>query len=320
VIGATGHIGTYLIPRLVVAGHDVVAVSRGQREPYHAAAEWQQVERITIDRHSAERAGDFGARIAALRADIVVDLICFELESAKHIVDALRGRVQHFLHCGTLWVHGALDVVPVEESAPRRPFGAYGVKKAAIEAWLLERARAENFPVTVLHPGHISGPGWAPINPAGNLDTDVFERLATGVEVALPDHGLALLHHVHADDVAQAFECALERRTESIGEAFHVAGPSAVTLLGYARAVAGWFDREPRLKFEPWAEWRRGVSERAAEITWDHIAHSPCASIEKARRLLGYAPRYTTFSAVRGAIVWLQRSGRVTLPREIDQT
>ena len=32
VIGATGHIGTYLVPRLVMAGHDVVAVSRGRAE------------------------------------------------------------------------------------------------------------------------------------------------------------------------------------------------------------------------------------------------------------------------------------------------
>ena len=29
VIGATGHIGSYLVPRLVRAGHQVVALSRG---------------------------------------------------------------------------------------------------------------------------------------------------------------------------------------------------------------------------------------------------------------------------------------------------
>ena len=47
VIGATGHVGTYLVPRLVRAGHEVVAVSRGGREPYHDAPEWRSVERIT---------------------------------------------------------------------------------------------------------------------------------------------------------------------------------------------------------------------------------------------------------------------------------
>ncbi|HEY3880184.1 MAG TPA: NAD-dependent epimerase/dehydratase family protein [Trebonia sp.] len=34
VIGATGHIGTYLVPRLVDRGHEVIAISRGARGPY----------------------------------------------------------------------------------------------------------------------------------------------------------------------------------------------------------------------------------------------------------------------------------------------
>ncbi len=37
VIGATGHIGTYLVPRLVCGGHEVIAMSRGAREPYQAS-------------------------------------------------------------------------------------------------------------------------------------------------------------------------------------------------------------------------------------------------------------------------------------------
>lgn len=34
VVGATGHVGTYLVPRLVRVGHDVIAVSRGVSQPY----------------------------------------------------------------------------------------------------------------------------------------------------------------------------------------------------------------------------------------------------------------------------------------------
>ena len=46
VIGATGHIGAYLVPRLVRAGHEVIAVSRGEREPYQEAVERRSVERV----------------------------------------------------------------------------------------------------------------------------------------------------------------------------------------------------------------------------------------------------------------------------------
>jgi uncharacterized protein YbjT (DUF2867 family) len=34
IIGGTGHVGTYLVPRLVQLGHQVVVVSRGKRSPY----------------------------------------------------------------------------------------------------------------------------------------------------------------------------------------------------------------------------------------------------------------------------------------------
>ncbi len=47
VIGATGHIGTYLVPRLVDAGHEVTAISRGTRGPYQASPQWAAVATVT---------------------------------------------------------------------------------------------------------------------------------------------------------------------------------------------------------------------------------------------------------------------------------
>ena len=52
VIGATGHIGTYLVPRLVRGGHEVIAVSRGIRGPCQASPEWDSVTRLTADREA----------------------------------------------------------------------------------------------------------------------------------------------------------------------------------------------------------------------------------------------------------------------------
>ncbi len=138
VIGGTGHVGTFLVPRLVTSGNEVICVSRRRREPYQPHGAWSHVEHVVLDRPSEDAAGTFGARIAELRPDAVIDLICFNESSARQLVEALRGRVQHFLHCGTIWVHGHGVEVPVTEEQPRRPFGDYGCKKAAIEAYLLE--------------------------------------------------------------------------------------------------------------------------------------------------------------------------------------
>lgn len=301
VIGATGHIGTWLVPRLVARGHEVTAVSRGLREPYHHAREWASVRHVVIDRLSSEGDGSFGERIARLRSDVVIDLTCFTIESASHLVHALRDRVELFAHCGTLWVHGVPPSRPYDEDAPRKPFAGYGIRKAQIESFLLEQATS-GFPATILHPGHITGPGWDPINPAGNLDRRVFDSLSRGEQVTLPDDGLSTLQHVHADDVAQAFALAVDQPAKAIGESFHVAAPEPVSLRSYAEQAAAWYDRDANLAFLPWTEWKATVSERDASLTHDHMAHSPYASIEKARRILGFEPRYTAVDAARDAI------------------
>ncbi len=305
VIGGSGHIGTYLVPRLVEAGHEVVVASRGQRQPYQPHGAWSAVTQVASDRAAEEATGAFGPRIRDLRPDIVIDLICFTLESAQHLVEALRGEIQHVIHCGTIWVHGPSVQVPTTEEQPRRPFGEYGIQKAAIEVYLLNESRRNGFPATILHPGHIVGPGWPPVNPAGHINPQVFARLARGEELALPNLGLETVHHVHADDVALAFMQAIANRSTAIGESFHVVSPAALTLRGYAEAVAGWFGQPAHLRYLPWEDWRTTVSEQEAIATWDHIAHSPNCSIAKAQRLLDYRPRYSSLQAVYEALTWL---------------
>ena len=47
-----------------------------------------------VDRDAEDAAGTFGERIAALDADVVIDMICFTAESAQQLVDALRPRAR----------------------------------------------------------------------------------------------------------------------------------------------------------------------------------------------------------------------------------
>jgi nucleoside-diphosphate-sugar epimerase len=213
--------------------------------------------------------------------------------------------VKHFLHCGTIWVHGPSEQVPTDENQPRTPFGEYGIHKAEIETYLLGFARQYGFPVTILHPGHIVGPGWIPLNPAGNFNPDVFRRLARGDELFLPNLGMETVHHVHADDVAQAFIRAIENWQNAVGESFHVVSSQALTLRGYATAMSNWFGQEPNFKYLPWEEWRTTVPKEDAKATWDHIAHSPNCSIRKAQKRLNYYPRYSSLQAVEEAVRWL---------------
>ncbi len=315
VIGGTGHVGTYLVPRLIEAGHDVTVISRGNRSPYTPHQAWKKVHRVMLDRKAEEAAGTFGVQIRDLKPDIVIDMICFELESAQQLVEALRGQVQHFLHCSTCWVHGKTVQIPVTEDQPRQPIGEYGIKKAAIESYLHEQARKTGFPEACILPGHIVGPGWIPLNPQGNFNPAVYTQLALGEKIILPNLGLDIVHHVHADDVAQLFMQVLKHWNAAVGESFHAVSPAALTLRGYGESLAAWFGQEANFAYLPFADWAETVAKQDANATIGHLIHSPnCYSIAKGQQRVNYHPRYTSLQAIYESLTWLLANDVINQP------
>jgi nucleoside-diphosphate-sugar epimerase len=312
IIGGTGHVGTYLVPELVGLGHHLTVISRGIRKPYQSHGAWEAVEILQIDRSEAEKTGKFSKLVEQLKPDAVIDMICFSQESARQLVESLRGKIAYFLHCSTVWVHGHVTQVPVTENQPRRPIGDYGINKAAVESFLLTEARRNGFPAACILPGHIVGPGWIPLNPQANFNPDVFTCLANGNILTIPGDGTSLLHHVHASDVAQLFIKALLNWNQAVGESFHAVSPAALTQQGYAEAVASWFGKEANLDFLPWESWKLTVSEEDAESTYAHLEHNPnCYSIEKAQRILDYQPRYTSLEGIYEAVTWLRENKKL---------
>jgi nucleoside-diphosphate-sugar epimerase len=311
VIGGTGHVGSFLVPRLVRAGHETINISRGSRKPYVDDLAWDSVQQVSVDREADEAKGMFAHRVRDLEADVVIDMLCFTTVSAQALVDGLRGYVDHLIHCGSIWRHGISHKVPMTEDDRSVPFGEYGVQKAAIASLLRAETEAGGLVTTSLHPGHISGPGWPVINPIGNLDPTVWQRLSAGAELVIPGLGTDLMHHVHADDVAQAFALAVERRSEAAGQAFSITAASALNVRGFATIAAGWFGREVSLRSVSWEEFRATTTAELADSSWQHLSRSQCMSIDKARRLLGYEPAYEPEDAAREAVSWLIEHGEI---------
>jgi len=298
VIGGRGKVGGYLAPLLVGEGFEVVTVSRGKTAPYGQDGIWERIGQVNLDRN----ASGFEEGIRSLKPDVVVDMICFEAEAMRRLVDALRGQVAHYLVCGSVWMHGCNHIVPCREDECREPLEEYGVQKSLIDYAIRDEYLKNGFPGTAVHPGHIVCPGDVPINPQGWKGLAAFETLKEGKPLYLPNFGMETLHHVHAKDVAGVFLAAVKAGAPSFGQGFHATSPRAVTLRGYAQEVAGWYGKKADLRFEGFDAWRARVGDDIADQTWTHITHSPASSMEKARALLGFTPEYTSYEAVRECV------------------
>ena len=298
VIGGTGHIGTYLVPSLVRDGHEVTVVSRGQQKPYSEDDAWSSVRFATCNRQRAEADGTFGQLVAEQKPDSVVDLTCFTPQQAQQLIDSLDG--QHVVSTGSNWSFGRSTMVPMTEDSPKVPLTDGDRGKIAMENYLLREQT--NVSASVVHPSHISGPGWAAINPAGNYDVDVYRALKRDGSITLPFDGMALLQHVHAADVAEVHKLALTHPQVSAGESFNAVAEQSITQRAYAALLARHFGYEPRITFLPWPDFVAEVGESNAHLTYAHITRSPHFSMAKARRVLGFTPQFTEEETVLDAV------------------
>lgn len=308
VIGATGHAGSYLVPKLVDMGYDVYAISRGNKKSYTSnLKQWEKVKYIVSNRAKMAAQGGFGEIICDLRPDLICDLISYELHEIIDLCEPIIADVAfrektRIIQIGTIWIYGDKYLVPVTEDHERNAYYPYGIKKAQIENYLFKNTRQGKLKATVIHPGHICGKGWVPINPQGNFNPQVFEDIIRGNEIILPNDGKNTLHHVHSHDLASLIVACIANPEKSVGEAFHSVAKQAITMQGYAELLYAAFGKEAKIKYLPFDEFRLKVKEEDAQVSLEHIKHSPVCSMEKAEKMLGFFPQYSIIETVLDAL------------------
>lgn len=289
VIGASGHVGSYLVKELVVRGHEVIAVMRGNRQPYgYEESIWNKVQTVHMSREELYSSD----LIEKTNADVICDLIAFDLEGVKKIVSKIHNDA-FYVQIGSIWMYENKEYLPVDENHPKNAQQEYGKQKGLIENYLFEKVARGELRTTVVHPGHVSGKEWQPINPQGNLDFSIFEKIRDGKEIVLPYDGLGTLQHIHSADLANIILACMEKQEISNGQAFIAVAEKAMTLRAITENLFRYFGHTPNIRYLEWKAFAEAVGEQNAMVTWDHISHSPCCTPLKAQTLLGVEIKYS---------------------------
>ena len=298
--GATGYTGSRLLARLTAAGHAVRALARAS-SPRPPAPSLTWVEGDLREAAAAERLLDGCEAVvhvaAVYRTAGHPDSYYREVNvggTERLLEAAARRGVSRFVHTSTVGVHGDVKSPPADESAPIAPGDVYQATKAEAEARALAFHRERGLPVTVLRPGAIYGPG----------DTrllKLFRAIARG-RYAIVGSGRAFYHPVYVDDLLDAYLLALTHPA-AVGESFIVAGPEYVSQRELAALIARHTGGRVLPFRVPAAPIRLagalveavcvplGLEPPLHRRRVDFWTKSRAFSIEKARRVLGYAPR-----------------------------
>jgi nucleoside-diphosphate-sugar epimerase len=154
-----------------------------------------------------------------------------------------------------------------------------------------------------MRPPHILGAGshLGTGSPQGR-DPMLLDRLRQGAPVVLLDGGALLIQPVSATDVARAALAALAAG-RSAGRVYNVAGPDAVTTLGYYELVAAQIGAPLHVLSLPARLWVAAQPERAP-FAQHRLYCTSCLTEET-----GYAPSVSLAAMIRETISGLEQSG-----------
>jgi len=300
VLGGTGHVGNFMVPKLVEAGAEVFVVGSG-RTPVPASKSWSKVKYVVCDVRNAEDIN----KLKAEAPDVVIDMP----GSVWNIYQKLKSVSKHVIACGSLWMYGEPKVIPTPELTQNEClFDGYKQRYSEILK-LIKIGREDGVAFTAIMPPNISGPGKIPLECLGGRSLEIHKDHARGKEVVLPDGADVMLGPCDAEDIAECFVKAVYNRDKAAYQLFNVGSEYSLTATQFVQVYSNMYNASIPIKRVSWEEY---ISKYSPEIgNWWHFKAHMCSDISKAKRLLDFRPKYTPEQSLERAVAWMKEQGMI---------
>jgi nucleoside-diphosphate-sugar epimerase len=239
ITGAGGFIGCHLVESQLAQGHRVRAADLNVR-PLSPWSGHPRLEALTADITNPRTMMDLVAdvdvvyHLASAHLDLTLSNKTYRsvnVEGTANVVQAASASgVRRFVHCSTVGVFGKMEVPPpANENSPCRPTHIYESSKLEGERVALDFARRTGYPIVVVRPAWVYGPGCP-------RTRRLMRTVAKGRFVIFGD-GRTARHPLFVADAVRGLERCAEVEKGG-GKVYILAGPTAVTIEELVRLVA----------------------------------------------------------------------------------
>jgi nucleoside-diphosphate-sugar epimerase len=308
VMGGTGEVGHHVANGLAERGHEVTVLGRGLDQRGFSLDD--RIQRVQADKTDPEA---FERVAVPAGPEVIVDTV--PRDPTVRAVHALfAGKIRHYIHCGSTGVYAPLQYFPGDEEHPWAPkpgdFFASCAERDELAMGFFEK---DGFPVTILRPTMIIGPGVLPVDSLGARGVWFLEDLAANRPIELAEDGDALVQAGLNADLAQAFVLAAEKPDRAIGEIFNISCKRPVTLRQYIelfREAVGSTSPIVPTPIETIVQNHAGDG-RADEYWLRFLASHMFFDLAKARERLGYDPPSDMRNSIRLVVDWSRKTGKI---------
>ncbi|MCM2303726.1 MAG: SDR family oxidoreductase [Elusimicrobia bacterium] len=295
VTGAAGYVGCVLVPKLLEAGHEVVAYDI----MYYGAEGLGSHPRLKTVKADLRDTPSFAAAVKGCEA--VIHLACisndpsFELDPAlgksinfdcfePMVLACQAAGVKRFIYASSSSVYGVSESPNVDENHPLKPLTDYSKFKAMCED-VLARLKKPGFTACVIRPATVCG-----YSPRTRLDlaVNILTNLAVNTGKITVFGGSQKRPNIHIDDIANLYVELLALPAEKIDGGIWNAGYENHTVADLAVMVKAIVEKEfpgkPPIEI---------VTSPTDDLRSYHVSSG------KITRDLGFRPKRTVEDAIR---------------------
>lgn len=311
ITGGSGFLGINLVRHLLAKGYQVVVLDR---------EDFEYPERGQIEFHKRD-IRDPQALIEAFKdAEVVVhtaaalplhskeEIFSVDVTGTRNVFEgALSAGVKRVVHISSTAVYGVPDHHPLSEADPLIGVGPYGNAKISAER-IAEEFRAD-MTVTVLRPKSFIGPERL------GVFALLYDWAASGANFPIPGKGENLYQYLDVEDLCELIELSIQSDSAVANDTFNVGAEvfgtfkadfqSVLDLAGFDKRVIS-FPAMPAIHLLRVLD-RFGLSPLYPWV-YETAVKDSFVSIDKAKKLLNFNPRFSNQDALARNYEWYQSS------------
>lgn len=207
---------------------------------------------------------------------------------------ASRNRVQKLVYTSSAEAYGDGKIIPIAEDHPLESNTPYGAAKLSGELYLGVYHRTYGLPSVVLRLFNTYGPREHFEGLYGEVIPRFVVKAMNGLPPVIFGDGEQTRSFIEVSDVVRAIVLASEC-DEAIGETFNIGGEEEITIKKLANTILELLGEKNGIK-----------PQHAAPRPGEILRHS--ADMSKARKLLGFTPKYDLHNGIRNYITWVKET------------